>query len=73
MRMLVMYAMSADIEWKPVIVLYNEAYSSLAENFKTGNVHQLKLIDMLYKHPGEKEIDPLTGDEIEGNYTMNFW
>jgi len=73
MRMLVIYAMSADIERNRVILLHNGAYSSLVENFKTGNVNLLRLIDMLYKHPGEKGIDPLTGDEIEGNYTINIW
>jgi hypothetical protein len=49
-------AVATDIESKRVIPLYCEAYSSLAEGFKSENAQLLKLIDVLFKHLGDRGI-----------------
>jgi hypothetical protein len=49
-------AVATDIESKQVIPLYCEAYSSLAEDFKSENAQLLKLIDTLFRHLGDRGI-----------------
>jgi hypothetical protein len=49
-------AVAADIESKRVIPLYFEAYSSLAEDFKSENAQLIKLMDMLFEHLGDRGI-----------------
>ena len=48
--------MAADIESKRVILFYCEAYSSLAEDFKSENAQLLKLMDVLFGHLGDRGI-----------------
>jgi len=47
---------ATDIESKRVIPLYCEAYSSLAEDFKSENSQLLKLIDTLFQHLQDRGI-----------------
>jgi hypothetical protein len=49
-------AVATDIESKRVIPLYCEAYSSLAEDFKSENSQLLKLIDTLFEHLQDRGI-----------------
>lgn len=49
-------AVATDIESRNVIPLYCEAYSHLAEDFKSENAKILKLIDMIFEHLGDRGI-----------------
>jgi hypothetical protein len=49
-------AVAMDMESKQVIPLYCEAYSSLAEGFKSENAQLLKLIDTLFRDLGDRGI-----------------
>ncbi len=49
-------AVAADIESKKVIPLYCEAYSHLAMDVKSENDQIFKVIDMIFKHLGDKGI-----------------
>jgi len=49
-------AVAADIESKKVIPLYCEAYSYVAEDFKSENVQILRVIDTIFEHLGDKGV-----------------
>lgn len=49
-------AVAADIESKKVIPLYCEAYSHLAYDVKSENDQILKMIDVIFKHIGDRGI-----------------
>jgi len=49
-------AVATDIESKKVIPLYCEAYSFLAEGVKSENSQLLKMIDLIFKHTGDRGI-----------------
>lgn len=49
-------AVATDIESKRVIPLYCEAYSYVAEDFKSENTQILKVIDTIFEHLGDRGI-----------------
>ena len=49
-------AVAADIESKQVIPLYCGAYSFLSAEVKSENAQILKMMDILFKHLGDRGI-----------------